>query len=136
MNIFLSYARKDDGLARDLAKRLRRAGFRVWDRDFDIEPGENWARKTGEALDAADFMVFLLTPGALASDIVHNDYKYAIMAQEFAHRVFTVFVGSAKAAAADAWMLLKLPHRRVASAKEFAAVVKEIQELCASVAHA
>lgn len=137
MNIFLSHARKDSELARELAKRLTRGDIHVWNRDIEIEPGENWAKKTGKALDNADFIVFLLTPGSLDSDTVRNDVDFAVMSMKFEHRVFSVIIDSDPAAETEVpWILLKLPHRRVGSPRTFGEVAKEIRELCASGAHA
>ena len=127
MNIFLSHARDDDILARDLAKRLRRGRFRVWDRQLGVEPGENWAKKTGEALDAANFMVFLLTPTAYQSDLVRSDIAFALMSKQFAHRVFSVMFGAEKKKSERPSILELLPHRYVKSADDFDDVVKDIK---------
>jgi hypothetical protein len=130
MNVFLSHARKDSALARQLAERLTRAGLTVWIADDQIVPGENWAKKIGKALDAAGLMVILLTPRALESDSVRQDIEFALSSRKFEGRVFSVFVGSTLEAGKDMpWILLKLPHARVESAKDFPDVVKEIQSL-------
>ena len=54
MKLFLSHARKDSDAARLLARRLRRQGFGVWLSEEEIEPGENWAKKTGNQFFDAD----------------------------------------------------------------------------------
>jgi hypothetical protein len=130
MRVFLSYARKDDALARKLAERLSNVGFTVWLAEDEIVPGENWAKKVGKALDASELMVFLLTPGALQSDSVRQDIEFAITARRLEGRVFSVFVGSSRDAAKHVpWILWKLPHRQVESASEFTDVVKEVHGL-------
>jgi TIR domain len=132
MNVFLSHARKDGALARQLANCLTRAGFQVWLADEQIVPGENWAKKIGKALDAAGLMVVLLTPRALESDSVRQDIEFAISSRKFEGRVFSVFVGSKLEAGKDMpWILLKLPHAQVQSAEDLPALVKEIQNLSA-----
>jgi hypothetical protein len=132
MNVFLSHARKDSALARQLANRLTRAGFKVWIADEQIVPGENWAKKIGKALDAAGLMVVLLTPRALESDAVRQDIEFALSSRKFEGRVFSVFVGSTLEAGKDMpWILLKLPHAQVESAKDFPELVKQIQNLSA-----
>ena len=132
MKIFLSHARKDSALARQLADRLTRVGFTVWIADDQIVPGENWAKKIGKALDASELMVVLLTPRALESDSVRQDIEFALSSRKFEGRVFSVFVGSTLEAGKDMpWILLKLPHRQVESAKDFSGVAKEIQTLSA-----
>ncbi|HUY35541.1 MAG TPA: toll/interleukin-1 receptor domain-containing protein [Pirellulales bacterium] len=130
MNVFLSHARKDGTLARQLADCLSRAGFTIWIADDEIVPGENWAKKIGKALDAAEWMVILLTPRALESDSVRQDIEFALASRKLEGRVFTVFVGPTLQAGKDIpWILLTLPHQQVDSAKDFPEVAKEIQTL-------
>jgi hypothetical protein len=130
MKVFVSYTRKDSVLALRLAERLTRAGFGVWIAEDQLVPGENWAKQIGKALDACELMVILLTPRALASDLVRQDIDFALGARKLEGRVFTVFVGSALEADKEVpWILLKLPHCQVESAKEFGKVVKEIRAL-------
>ena len=130
MKIFLSHARKDRALASDLARRLRDQGFTVWLADEEINPGDNWAKKTGKALDESERMVILLTPGAMASDWVRSDIEFAISSRKYEARLYSVFVGAAREVGKHVpWILLKLPHRQVGSAKDFAKVVKDIGDL-------
>jgi hypothetical protein len=132
MKIFLSHARKDGALARQLAERLMRAGFAVWLPEDEIAPGDNWAKKVGKALDEAEWMVLLLTPAAMESDWLRQDIAFALGSRKYEGRVFSVFVGLTLEAGRDMpWILLKLPHRQVESAKNFGEVVKEIQTLVA-----
>jgi hypothetical protein len=131
MKLFLSHARKDTALARELADRLTRAGFTLWIPEEEIAPGDNWAKKIGKALEESELMVFLLSPGALDSDRLQQDIEYTLFSRKFEGRVFTVFVGPTLEAGKDVpWILLKLPHRQVESARDFGEVVKEIQSLC------
>src|SRR5947209_5632287 len=132
MKVYLSHARKDGTLARQLAERLRHGEFTVWLPEQEITPGDNWAKKTGRALDNSDLMVILLTPAALAFDSLRQDIEFALGSRKYEGRVFSVFVGPTQQAGKHVpWILLRLPHRQVESAKEFAAVVKEIQALSA-----
>ena len=128
MKVFLSHARKDATLAYELATRLTRRGYSVWLPEDQIEPGDNWAKKIGKALEDSDFMVILLTPSALDSDSLRQDIEFAIMSRKYEGRLFSVFVGPTAMAGKDVpWILLKLPHRQVASAADFADVVREIE---------
>ncbi len=132
MKLFLSHARKDAALARQLADRLMHAGFTLWIPEDEIAPGDNWAKKIGKALEESELMVFLLSPGARDSDRIQQDFEFALFSRKFEGRVFTVFVGPTLEAGKDVpWILLKLPHRQVESASDFGEVVKEIQSLCA-----
>lgn len=140
MKVFLSHSRKDGALARQLAERLTHEGFTVWDPEDEIAPGDNWAKKIGKALDEAKVMVILLTPAAFESDALRQDVEFALLSRQFEGRVFSVFVGPTMEAGKDVpWILLKLPHRRIDSAREFGSVVNEIQSLLgtdSSVSHA
>ncbi len=128
MKVFLSHAQKDEALASNLANRLQKGGFDVWNEKEDISPGENWAKKMGEALDDSELMVILLTPKAMESDSIRRDIEFAIGSQKFADRVFSVFVGPTDHADKDfPWILIKLPHKQIESAREFGKVVKEIR---------
>src|SRR5687768_5204630 len=93
MKIFLSHARKDNELARELGNRLAKEGFDVWSAEEKIAPGDNWAKKVGKALDDCDLMVILLTPKAMGSDSLRQDIDFAVMSKQYASRVFTVLVG-------------------------------------------
>jgi TIR domain len=132
MKLFLSHSPKDADLARQLAARLSRAGFVVWTPEAEVSPGDNWAKKIGKALDESDLMVFLVSPGALESDTLRQDMQFALGTKRYAGRVYSVFVGSASAAAKGMpWILRALPHRQVASAKGLGAAVKDIQQMSA-----
>jgi hypothetical protein len=132
MKVFLGHARKDSVLAHQLAERLTRGGFAVRLPEDEIAAGENWAKKTGKALDDADLMVLLLTPAAMDSDSLRQNLEFALGSRKYEGRLFSVFVGPALEAGKDMpWILLKLPHRRVESARSFGEVVKDVQALVA-----
>ncbi|HVC97117.1 MAG TPA: toll/interleukin-1 receptor domain-containing protein [Pirellulales bacterium] len=138
MKVFLSHARKDSALARQLADCLTRADVTIWIADDEIVPGENWAKKVGKALDAAELMVILLTPRALESDSVRQDIEFALTSRKLEGRVFTVFVGPTLKVVKDIpWILRTLPHQQVESAQDFPEIAKEIQRLASgsSVSH-
>ncbi len=133
MKVFLSHAQKDYKLARKLGKRLATAGFAVWIAEDQIVPGDNWAKKLGKALDDSELMVTLLTPGAMASDAVRQNIEYAIGAKRFAYRLFTVFVGPKDEVPKDIpWILWRLAHRQVRSAKDFGTVAEAIRQYAES----
>lgn len=53
MNVFISYAPSDRDIADSLADTLSECGLEVWQTDEHVLPGENWAKKVGEALEEA-----------------------------------------------------------------------------------
>jgi hypothetical protein len=78
--VFLSYARRD---GRPLVTWLRRRlelehpDIRLWQDLTDMEGGHSWWAQITEALDAVEIMVLVLTPGAVASPIVRQEWQYA-----------------------------------------------------------
>ena len=131
MKVFVSHARKDAALARQLAEQLTRGGLTVWLAEQEIWPGDNWAKKIGKALEDSEFMVILLTPAAFQSDwFLRQDVQFALGTKKYAGRVLSVFVGSIHQADKDMpWVLQKLPNLIVKSPENFADVAKEIQPL-------
>jgi hypothetical protein len=133
MKIFLSHARKDGVLSYQLAEKLRRGGFEVWLSEDKITPGDNWAKKVGKALDDAELMVLLLTPAAMESDSLRQDLEFALGSRKYENRLFSVYVGPTLQAGKDVpWVLLRLPHRQVGSARDFGEVVEDIKALVAN----
>ena len=137
MKVFISHAGKDAALAGKLAQRLTKAGYTVWDSAQEIASGDNWAKRIGQALDDSDLMVILLTPGALEFDRLNQsgqlraDVEFALGTKRYEGRLFTVFVGPTLKAGKDIpWILLKLPHCQVESAREFPDAMKEIKGMC------
>lgn len=78
---------------RQVLQALKNAGLDVWDEDYDIYPGDNWAKVTGEALEQADAMVVLLTPEALDSKNVRREILYTLGVEKFENRLIGVLVG-------------------------------------------
>ena len=103
MNIYLSHARKDSVVALQLARRLESEGFAVLHPETEIVPGENWAAKVSGALRDSEFMVFLMTPGALESDILRHNIELALSSKKYAGRVFTVVLASTYHSLSDPW---------------------------------
>ena len=75
IRVFVSYAHKDGAeLAFWLVEGLERAGFEAWiDRDR-LNPGENWSREIEQALDRAEAVVAVLSPGAGESEICRAEH--------------------------------------------------------------
>jgi NB-ARC domain/TIR domain/WD domain, G-beta repeat len=68
--VFISYARKDgDKLAVRLQKDLEAKGFEVWLDKQRIEGGANWTAEIEKAIDGAQVVLAILTPGSYVSSI-------------------------------------------------------------------
>jgi len=128
--VFISHAASDESLVSLLAEQLEQAGLEVLNPYEAIVPGENWAELVARDLEKSDFMVIVITPGAIKSEWLRNDISYALSSKKFRDRLVTVFVGPDVEAPDDVpWILLKHPHKRISSPEEFSEVVDEIMGL-------
>lgn len=76
--VFLSYARHDVDFSTRLANHLVRERIDVWLDVYRIEPGRSWARQIGEALDACDVLLLVLSPESAASPNVEDEWNYCL----------------------------------------------------------
>ena len=79
--VFISYARKDgEAFARNLHKRLVKvfdAEALIWWDRAQMEGGKGWWTQIEKAIDTADFLVLVMTPGAMASPYTRKEWQYA-----------------------------------------------------------
>ena len=78
--IFLSYARKHgEAFATALRQRLQREHpeLPLWQDRAEMEGGVGWWIQIEEALDRVEFLVIVMTPRALASEITRKEWRYA-----------------------------------------------------------
>jgi hypothetical protein len=92
MKVFLSYARPERELAKELASHLNQAGYHVWNTEEEILPGDNFAEKIAQALEDSDAMVVLLSPEAVESTWVRAEIDYALGSLNYAGRLVPVVV--------------------------------------------
>jgi hypothetical protein len=89
--VFLSYCLRDDREAAVIRNELRQCGLNVW-WDGELPPGKKWAKEVGRALDQSDSMVVLVSPQAMASDLVKRELEHAITNENYCHRLFPVII--------------------------------------------
>jgi len=119
MRVFISHSSKDTPIARQLARRLSEAGLKVWFPEDEILPGDNWAKKIGQALEESDLMVVLVTPHAFESEWLKAEIQYALTAEQYEGRLIPVFLGSASETSSDIpWILRKLNPVRIGESGE------------------
>jgi hypothetical protein len=130
MNVFVSHAAKDEILAAQLADALMGAEINVLDPSAGEMPDDSWADSRARALRESDFMVILITPGAIQSEPLVNDIEYALTTRRFRDRMFTVIVGPTMKTPEDVpWILWEQPHKQIESSQEFGEVVDEVMGL-------
>jgi hypothetical protein len=75
---FVSYAREDESFALQLAADLKTKGANVWLDQSDIRPGQQWAHEVHQALSTCSEVLVILSPPAMESVHVRNEFGYAL----------------------------------------------------------
>ena len=68
VRVFISYSRKDEDFAQELLVGLQIAGFEPYLDQHDIAAGEDWEQRLGRLIEAADTVVFVISPDAVDSE--------------------------------------------------------------------
>lgn len=76
MKIFISYSRKDEKFARKLATSLSEQEVSLWIDVKDIPAGMKWSSAIQEGLDTCDVLILIVSPDALASTNVEDEWHY------------------------------------------------------------
>jgi hypothetical protein len=126
VKVFISHAEKDGPYAALLGRALTGAGLSVWEPSA-VQPGDNWALKTGEALAKADAVVVLLSPDSVASEWVRREIEFTISSPRFNGRLIPVLV---RPTPEVPWILEELPQwveadNPAAAAKKIVGLLKE-----------
>jgi len=76
--VFISYARSDgEQFAARLRKRLEAKHIPLWQDRVGMEGGRDWWQQITQALDVVEFMVLVMTPAAMQSEVVRKEWRYA-----------------------------------------------------------
>lgn len=78
--LFISYSRKDASVVDRLELSLRQAGYNVWVDRSNLRAGQAWSAQVGQAIDQCAALVLALSPAALRSAAVRNEYQHALKA--------------------------------------------------------
>jgi hypothetical protein len=78
--VFISYARKDgEEFAYKLHDSLEAKGISAWmDKRGGIREGKYWDKEIEKAVKACKVLLFVVTPGGVASDNCHDEWAYAM----------------------------------------------------------
>ncbi|HEY1388206.1 MAG TPA: toll/interleukin-1 receptor domain-containing protein [Ktedonobacterales bacterium] len=78
--LFISYSRRDASIVDRLELSLRQAGYNVWVDRSNLHVGQAWSAQVGQAIDQCAALVVALSPAALRSVAVRNEYQHALKA--------------------------------------------------------
>jgi len=96
VQVFFSYAPKDEEFAMALSNQLVKRGLKVWLIEDQVLPGDNVWLRIGEALKTSRAMVVLLSPDSVRSDNLRREIEYALGDANYEGRVFPVLVRPTK----------------------------------------
>ena len=74
--VFISYSRSTEDFSRKLAKELSNIGYDIWLDVEDIPGGMKWSSAIQQGLDTADVMLVVVSPGAMSSLNVEDEWQY------------------------------------------------------------
>ncbi len=74
--VFISYAREDQAFVYRLADELVQRGIAIWLDRQQIKPGSLWSEQIQAALDRSHMMVVVLSPQAVVSRNVADEWHY------------------------------------------------------------
>ena len=76
--VFISYSRKDgEEFARKLQADIESQNISVWLDMSNMEGGRDWWKQITDALNHVEYLVLVMTPAAIVSDIVRREWRYA-----------------------------------------------------------
>ncbi len=76
--VFISYARADAFTANQVDQLLTHWGLRAWMDRRQLGGGQDWVAGLEHAIDASQALTLILTPAALASEMVRREYLRAL----------------------------------------------------------
>jgi WD40 repeat protein len=105
--VFISYARKDgEVFATGLCRRLQieEPEITLWQDRAQMESGVGWWKQIEEALDKVKFLVIVMTPAAMTSEITRREWRYARQKGVVVYLVKGAVDGTLDYASLPAWM--------------------------------
>lgn len=77
-NVFLSYAEEDIENAQKIRRSLVRQAITVWTSRTDILTGEDFVAAIHRGIEQADNLIYLISPGAIASKYCQDELRHAL----------------------------------------------------------
>jgi hypothetical protein len=76
-HIFISYSHQDAKVMKNVKSSLEKEGLRVWV-DLDrLKPGNRWSNNIANAIETANSVVVIQSPGSKRSEFVEREINYA-----------------------------------------------------------
>jgi hypothetical protein len=99
--VFISYSRANAAFASALYDDLKANGFTLWCDRSEMEGSENWWEQIKEAIRESQTLILCLSPEALQSTVVADEWRYA---RRVGTQVIPVIAEAVNVDAAPRWM--------------------------------
>ncbi len=76
-DVFISHVEEDAAIALEIARGLNVAGYTTWCYEEDNELGASYLKQIGEAIEACQAVVLVISPESLGSDQVTREVEYS-----------------------------------------------------------
>ena len=103
--VFLCYSLQDERDAATIRDELLERGLNVW-WEAEVPTSKNWACRVARALEKSDSMIVLVSPEAMASDLVKRELQHALRSRQLRDRLFPVMI---RPTYVVPWCFRKLP---------------------------
>ncbi len=77
-HVFISYSRKDQAFVRTLDSALKQHNLDTWVDWEGIPPSADWRAEIYAAIDAADTVVFVVSPDSVSSEVCQEEVSHAV----------------------------------------------------------
>jgi|GEM_PF-2746661 len=91
-HIFISYSRKDFGLAGKIVQTLAENNLDTWIDWKSIPKGEDWEQEIYRGIEKADAFLFLISPDSVRSDMCNKEIVHAV---QNGKRILPIFISTA-----------------------------------------
>jgi hypothetical protein len=75
-DVFISHVEEDKDVALEIERGLNAAGYTTWCYEEDNEPGVSYLTQIGEAIEACQAVVVVISPVSLGSDQVSREVEF------------------------------------------------------------
>ncbi len=88
-HIFISYSRRDLGIAEKIVTGLTNKGLKIWVDWNSIPKGEDWEQEIYRGIEEAEAFLFLVSPASVTSEMCNREIAHAVKNSK---RIIPIFV--------------------------------------------
>lgn len=78
-DVFISHSAVDKEFARTLARDIKENGYSVWLDEWNLVPGDSFAKVISEAIKSSKYLIAVMSPDYFASDWTTQEWQAALV---------------------------------------------------------